>query len=154
MASKQKTKIVYRTRVVSAAKRAGKKAGKGIFKNWGKISSGVGGLIFLNQVTGKDMEATANQPAEAQVKNFVNSFLGRTMGITVFRNGTPQYKQTFNIGGVFNKYTGLGAAMEIYSVIPAKLPLKGKIRTLGHSVLGGGIFGGVFSPDNKTSGAA
>ena len=54
---------------------------------------------------------------------------------------------------MFNKWSGIGAASLLYSVIPVKmLPHRSKAKTLGKSLLTGGIIGGLFdAPSNPSS---
>jgi len=50
---------------------------------------------------------------------------------------------------MFNKWSGIGLGTLIYSMVPIKmLPHKGKAKTLGKSLLTGGILGGLFSTGN------
>lgn len=127
-----------------------KKVSKSIGSQWGKISKGAGGLAFLSQVTGHDMAASTGQPIGARAQNFGNSLLGRITGYTPFKNAAgANTPQTISIDGMFNKWSGIGLGTLIYGMLPVKmLPHKGKAKTLGKSILTGGILGGLFSVGN------
>ena len=130
-----------------------KKATKSIGSQWGKISKGAGVLAFLSNVTGSDMSASAGQPIGARAQNFGNSLLGRITGFTPFKNAAgANTPQTIGIDGIFNKWSGIGAASFIYGLLPIKqLPQKGKAKTLGKSLLTAGVLSGLFMPTNNHS---
>jgi len=118
-------------------------------KSWGKISTAIGGLAFAQQVTGADMHGTENMDISDKAKVFINSLSGRILGVGVVPNlGHPS--QTFNFGGIFNKWTGLGAGLWLLAKQPIGIPHKGKAGTLGRSLLTSGIIGGFFSPSETT----
>ena len=140
-----------KTRTVKRRRRnAKKRVARTVQSQWGKISKGAGVLAALSQITGTDMSASAGQPIGSRAQNFVNSLLGRITGYTPFKSApgasTPQ---TISIDGMFNKYSGIGLGTLIYGMLPIKmLPHKGKAKTLGKSLLTGGILGGLFSVGN------
>ena len=139
------------TRRRSPRRRAIKKrASKSITSNWKKISTGIGALAFLSNITGSDMAASSGQPIAARAQNFGNSLLGRITGFTPFKNAAgANTPQTISIDGMFNKFSGIGLGTLIYGMLPVKmLPHKGKAKTLGKSLLTGGILGGLFSTGN------
>ena len=150
MARKRRRRATTRRR--SPRRRAIKKrASKSITSNWKKISTGIGALAFLSNITGSDMAASAGQPIAARAQNFGNSLLGRITGFTPFKNApganTPQ---TVSLDGVFNKYSGGGLASYIYGMLPIKaLPHKGKAKTLGKTLLTAGIISGIFMPTHN-----
>ena len=127
-----------------------KKVKKSIGSQWGKISKGAGGLAFLSQVTGQDMSASAGQPIGARAQNLINSLSGRITGYTPFKNAAgANIPQTISIDGIFNKWSGIGLGTWIYGQLPIKqLPHKAKAKTLGKSLLSGGVLGGLFSTGN------
>ena len=127
-----------------------KKKTSRVQSQWKKISTGAGALAFLSQVTGSDMSASTGQPIGERAKNFGNSLLGRITGYTPFKNAAgANIPQTISIDGIFNKWSGIGAASWIYGQIPVKeLPHKGKAKTLGKSLLSAGVLGGLFSTGN------
>ena len=140
-----------RTRTVTRRRRrlpSRKKVSKSIGSQWGKISKGAGVLAFLSNVTGSDMAASTGQPIGARAQNFGNSLLGRITGFTPFKNAAgANIPQTISIDGIFNKWSGIGAASFIYGLLPLKqLPHKGKAKTLGKSLLSAGILSGLFMP--------
>ena len=96
------------------------------------------------------MSASAGQPIGSRAQNFVNSLSGRITGYTPFKSAAgASIPQTISIDGMFNKWSGIGLGTLIYSMVPIKmLPHKGKAKTLGKSLLTGGILGGLFSVGN------
>ena len=145
-----------KTRTVTRRRRrlpSRKKPSKSIGSQWGKISKGAGVLAFLSNVTGSDMSASAGQPIGARAQNFGNSLLGRITGFTPFKNAAgANTPQTIGIDGIFNKWSGIGAASFIYGLLPIKqLPQKGKAKTLGKSLLTAGVLSGLFMPTNNHS---
>jgi len=147
---KAKTRTVTRRRRRLPSR---KKVSKSIGSQWGKISKGAGVLAFLSNVTGSDMAASAGQPIGARAMNFGNSLLGRISGYTPFKNATgANITQTVGIDGIFNKWSGIGAASLLYGMLPIrKLPHRGKASTLGKSLLTAGILSGIFMPTNNRS---
>jgi hypothetical protein len=129
---------------------AKKRIGRTVQSQWGKISKGAGVLAALSQITGTDMSASAGQPIGSRAQNFVNSLSGRITGYTPFKSAAgASIPQTISIDGMFNKWSGIGLGTLIYSMVPIKmLPHKGKAKTLGKSLLTGGILGGLFSTGN------
>ena len=139
-----------KTRTVTRRRRRNvkKRVGKSIQSNWKKISTGAGALAFLSQVTGSDMSASAGQPIATRAQNFINSLSGRITGYNPFPQ-TGTVPQTISIDGIFNKWSGIGGASWMYGLFPIKqLPHKGKAKTLGKSLLTGGVLGGLFSTGN------
>ena len=140
-----------KTRTVKRRRRnAKKRIGRTVKSQWGKISKGAGVLAALSQITGTDMSASAGQPIGSRAQNFVNSLSGRITGYTPFKSATgANIPQTISIDGMFNKWSGIGLGTLIYSMVPIKmLPHRGKAKTLGKSILTGGILGGLFSVGN------
>jgi len=137
-------------KVTRRRRRNVKKVRKSIGSQWGKISKGAGVLAALSQITGTDMSASAGQPIGARAQHFLNSLSGRITGYTPFKNAAgASIPQTISIDGMFNKWSGIGLGTLIYSMVPIKmLPHKGKAKTLGKSLLTGGILGGLFSTGN------
>ena len=147
MARRKKRATTKRRRTRRNAK---KRIGRTVQSQWGKISKGAGVLAALSQITGTDMSASAGQPIGSRAQNFVNSLSGRITGYTPFKSAAgASIPQTISIDGMFNKWSGIGLGTLIYSMVPIKmLPHKGKAKTLGKSLLTGGILGGLFSVGN------
>ncbi len=140
-----------KTRTTKRRRRnAKKRIGKTVQSQWGKISKGAGVLAALSQITGTDMSASAGQPIGSRAQNFINSLSGRITGFIPFKSAAgASIPQTISIDGMFNKWSGIGLGTLIYSMVPIKmLPHKGKAKTLGKSLLTGGILGGLFSVGN------
>lgn len=140
-----------RTRKANKNKKKGSNKVNPITKQWHKISSAAGTVAGLAQITGPDMAASTGQPIAIRAKNFINSFLGRTTGYSPFKD-TPgaggTIPQTISIDGMFNKYTGIGVGMILYSYaakMSKLLPHGPKAKTLGKALFGGGVVGGAFS---------
>ena len=94
------------------------------------------------------MSASAGQPIATRAQNFINSLSGRITSYNPFPQ-TGTVPQTISIDGIFNKWSGIGAASFIYGLLPVKqLPHKGKAKTLGKSLLSAGILSGLFMPGN------
>jgi len=104
----------------------------------------------LAQITSTDMSASAGQPIGSRAQNFINSLSGRITGYAPFKSAAgANIPQTISIDGMFNKYSGIGLGTLIYGMLPVKmLPHKGKAKTLGKSLLTGGVLGGLFSTGN------
>ena len=147
MAKRGRKKATTKRRTKRNAK---KRVARSVSSQWGKISKGAGVLAALSQITGTDMSASAGQPIGSRAQNFVNSLSGRITGYTPFKSATgANIPQTISIDGMFNKWSGIGLGTLIYSMVPIKmLPHKGKAKTLGKSLLTGGILGGLFSTGN------
>ena len=62
-------------------------------RSWGKISTAIGGLAFLQQVSGQDMTNAQNLPIGDKAKVLINSLTGRIFGIGVVPGSI-----TFSIG--------------------------------------------------------
>ncbi len=149
MAKKKK-----RAKTVTRRRRLNKKrVGKSIKSNWRKISTGAGVLAALSNITGADMAASAGQPIGMRAMNFGNSLIGRITGFTPFKNAAgANTPQTISLDGIFNKWSGIGAASMIYGMLPIrKLPHRGKASTLGKSLLSAGVLSGIFMPPNNHS---
>ena len=144
----RKAKTRTRTR---RRRNATKKVSRGIKSQWTKISSGAGILAGLANITGGDMAQSSGMPIAMRAKNFSNSLIGRVTGFVPFKDAPgANVTQQVSIDGMFNKYTGIGLGMLVYSMIPAKLlPHKGKAKTLGKSLFGAGLISGIFAPSGN-----
>ena len=143
-------KTKRKTRKTPKRRNPPKKKKNRIQSQWGKISKGAGVLAALSQITGTDMSLSAGQPLGSRAQNFINSLSGRITGFIPFKSAAgASIPQTISIDGMFNKWSGIGLGTLIYSMVPIKmLPHKGKAKTLGKSLLTGGILGGLFSVGN------
>ena len=140
-----------KTRTVKRRRRnAKKRVARTVQSQWGKISKGAGVLAALSQITGTDMSLSVGQPIGSRAQNFVNSLSGRITGFIPFKSAAgASIPQTISIDGMFNKFSGIGLGTLIYGMLPIKmLPHKGKAKTLGKSLLTGGVLGGLFSVGN------
>lgn len=137
-------------------------------KKNGNSKKGIGNMVwkvarelatpvsFVDQITRKDREtmgAAFNQaPLTQKLKIMSNIITGRMTGINLFPNEV-QAPQTINFAGIFNRWTGLGAAMMlVYGPLAKSIKINGtsilphgsKVEQLGRRLFTGGIFGGVF----------
>jgi hypothetical protein len=144
-------KAKTRRRTTRRRRNATKKVSRGIKSQWTKISSGAGILAGLANITGGDMAQSSGMPIAMRAKNFSNSLIGRVTGFVPFKDAPgANVTQQVSIDGMFNKYTGIGLGMLVYSMIPAKLlPHKGKAKTLGKSLFGAGLISGIFAPSGN-----
>ena len=125
------------------SRRAYTKITRRVKSSWSKVSAGAGALAFLQTVTQTDMAGNTAPTVGDKAKVFLNSLSGRITGYNPFGGGVPQ---TINVGGVFNKWSGIGLSAILYGMVPAKsLPHKSKAKQLGKSLLSAGILGGIFS---------
>ena len=146
MARKRRRRAPTRRRRTTRRRAIKKRASRSITSNWKKISTAAGVLAGVQQLTNKDMTHTAGMPIATKAQAFINSIVGRTTGYNPFPAASGgQIPQTINPNGMFNKWSGIGAASLLYSVIPVKmLPHRSKAKTLGKAMLTGGILGGLF----------
>ena len=146
MARKRRRRAPKRRRRTTRRRAIKKRASRSITSNWKKISTAAGVLAGVQQLTNKDMTHTAGMPIATKAQAFINSIVGRTTGYNPFPAASGgQIPQTINPNGMFNKWSGIGAASLLYSVIPVKmLPHRSKAKTLGKAMLTGGILGGLF----------
>ena len=142
-----------RTRAANKKKNNKKTKRDPLSKAWGKITTAAGGVVTLQLITGNDMAASTGQPMATRAKNFINSLSGRVTGYSPFAsdaNAGGAIPQTLSIEGMFNKYSAIGLGLLAYSKIPSSiLPHKGKAKTLGKKVFGGGLLGGLFKASNN-----
>jgi len=122
---------VRRRRTTRRATGKTRRNGGGMFaRSWGKISTALGGLAFLQQVSGQDMTNAQNLPIGDKAKVLINSLTGRIFGIGVVP-GLNAPPQTLNFAGIFNKWSGLGAGLWLLAKQPIGIPHKGKAGRLG-----------------------
>ena len=119
-------------------------------------------VAFFDQISQKDREtlgsAWSDAPITQKLKILTNITIGRMTGINPFKDEV-QAPATQNFGGIFNRWTGLGAGLLIYGLVAKNLKVGGKtilphgpkLSSLGKRVLTGGAFGGFFdAPGNGT----
>lgn len=105
-------------------------------------------VAFVSQITGKDTAAIQSQPnTVSQLQAYANAITGRLTGINIFKGNSVQARQTINIAGVANQWSGMGLAAMIYGEMGKHfsiLPQAGKVRSVGKKVFLGGVLGGLF----------
>ena len=136
--------------------------------------TGIGGMIwkvarelatpvaFLDQISSKDRAtlgvAWTAAPTTQKLKILANIVTGRITGINFFSDEV-QAPQTINFGGIFNKWSGLGVGLIIVGAVVENLKINGKkilphgskMGQIGHRLLTGGVFGGIFDAPNDGS---
>lgn len=122
-------------------------------------------VAFLDQISAKDRETLgdswSNAPITQKLKILTNIVGGRITGINLFKDEV-QAPQTINFGGIFNRWTGLGAALLVYSFVAKGIKINGstllphgsKLAQIGKRLLTGGAFGGIFDAPADGSKAA
>jgi len=91
------------------------------------------------------MHGAQNLPIGDKAKVLISSLSGRIFGFSVVP-GMNSPLQTFNFGGIFNKWSGLGAGLLLLGKSGLPIPHRGKASTLGNRLLSAGVIGGFFSP--------
>jgi len=122
-------------------------------------------VSFLDQISQKDREtlgtAWTAAPLTQKLKILTNIVTGRTTGINLFSDEV-QAPQTINAGGMFNKWTGLGAGLIVAGAVFENFKINGKkllphgskMNQLGKRLLIGGAAGGLFdAPENGSKSA-
>lgn len=126
-------------------------------KFWAGIYSALGIGTGFQQLIEKDVQSWVQVglwqrlTGENKLKALASRALDRLTGISIFPDqAAPIHGPTFNPWGIFNKWTGLGAGMIVYSAISRgfglKLPHAGKLARIGSSIATGGAVGGFFDP--------
>lgn len=147
MAKKRKTK----TRRKKSNPKRNKKNSKESM--WKKITVLASSVAALDNITGHDNAMTTGMPVADRAKGFINSLVGRVTGFNPISDSVVQVPQQLSLNGMFNKYTGIGFASLIYSMIPIKkLPYKGKAGSFGKKMAAAGAISGIFkTPEGSHS---
>ena len=124
---------------------------------FGIVSKAAPWVAFVSQITGKDAAAIQAQPTMiGQLQGYANAITGRLTGINLFKGSPIQPKQTINIAGVANQWSGMGLGAMIYGELAKHfpvLPQGAKVRSVGKKVFIGGAVGGLFDdPTGQTMG--
>ncbi len=115
-------------------------------------ASGVGALI--QQATSSDVayQQTSNSgywnslSSTQKFEGVLQRFVSRATNgnVLIFKNVfSDPVKPTFQLGNIFNKWTGIGIAALIYKHIP-RLPQRGKVGKFAIPLIAGGIIGGLL----------
>ena len=150
MANKRKTK---KQRAAAAKKRRGSVKSM-VRKAADKLAAPV---AFWSQLSQKDYEVLNASPQYhaldylGKLKVAVNILTGSLTGKVAFSdqyNPSPNGSPRINPAGVINKWTGIGFAGKIYSLVGKQmgLPEQAAIGKIGTKLIYGGAVGGFFDP--------
>ena len=150
MANKKKTK---KQRAAAAKKRRGSVKSM-VRKAADKLAAPV---AFWSQLSQKDYEVLNASPQYqaldylGKLKVAVNILTGSLTGKVAFSdqyNPSPNGSPRINPAGVINKWTGIGIAGKIYSMVGKQmgLPEQAAIGRIGTKIIYGGAVGGFFDP--------
>lgn len=120
-------------------------SGKGFL---GLVGTVVPAVAFLEQLTGKARsQGKYNGSMIQNAQTLANNVTGNIFGFNLFSGG-QKFTQQINPAGIANKYTGIGVASIIGSMIlkraGIRVPMAGRIMTIGKKMLVPGIVGGFF----------
>ena len=150
MANKRKTK---KQRAAAAKKRRGSIKSM-VRKAADKLAAPV---AFWSQLSQKDYEVLNASPQYhaldylGKLKVAANILTGSLTGKVAFSdqyNPSPNGSPRINPAGVINKWTGIGLAGKIYSMVGKQmgLPEQAAIGRIGTKIIYGGAVGGFFDP--------
>ena len=150
MANKRKTK---KQRAAAAKKRRGSVKSM-VRKAADKLAAPV---AFWSQLSQKDYEVLNASPQYhaldylGKLKVAANILTGSLTGKVAFSdqyNPSPNGSPRINPAGVINKWTGIGIAGKIYSMVGKQmgLPEQAAIGRIGTKIIYGGAVGGFFDP--------
>ena len=150
MANKRKTK---KQRAAAAKKRKGSIKSM-VRKAADKLAAPV---AFWSQLSQKDYEVLNASPQYhaldylGKLKVAANILTGSLTGKVAFSdqyNPSPNGSPRINPAGVINKWTGIGIAGKIYSMVGKQmgLPEQAAIGRIGTKIIYGGAVGGFFDP--------
>jgi hypothetical protein len=113
---------------------------------WGLIGTVAAPVAFLDQLTSKDRGAYSGDMFH-KAKTLVNNITGNIFNFNLFSDVT-KFQQNINPAGIANKYTGIGVASIIASMILPRLglriPMMSRAFSIGKKLLPAGILGGFF----------
>jgi len=121
------------------------------------VNKGSAPLAFWQQLSEKDyqvLNADGNYRALdylGKLKVAANILTGSLTGRVAFSdqyNPSPSGQPRINPAGIINKWTGIGIAGKIYSLVGKQmgLPEQAAIGRIGTKIMYGGAVGGVFDP--------
>ena len=143
------------------AKRSGSKSIKSMLRQ--AVNKGAAPLAFWQQLSEKDyqvLNADGNYAALdylGKLKVAANILTGSLTGRVAFSdqyNPSPSGQPRINPAGVINKWTGIGIAGKIYSLVGKQmgLPEQAAIGRIGTKIIYGGAVGGFFDPPGNPGG--
>ena len=120
-------------------------------------------VAFWSQLTSKDYEILNASPEYhaldyvGKLKVAANILTGSLTGKVAFSdqyNPSPSGQPRINPAGVINKWTSVGVAGKLYSIIgkQMKLPETAAIGRISNKVIYGGAVGGFFDPPSNPRG--
>ena len=147
--------MARKTRRRRKAKNGKRKSVKSLARTWAnRLASPV---AFWSQLSQKDYEVLNASPQYhaldylGKLKVASNILTGSLTGKVLFSdqyNPSPDGNPRINPAGVINKWTGIGIAGKIYSLVGKQmgLPEQAAIGRIGTKLIYGGAVGGFFDP--------
>ena len=147
--------MARKTRRRRKAKNGKRKSVKSLARQWAnRLASPV---AFWSQLSQKDYEVLNASPQYhaldylGKLKVASNILTGSLTGRVLFSdqyNPSPNGSPRINPAGVINKWTGIGLAGKIYSMVGKQmgLPEQAAIGRIGTKIIYGGAVGGFFDP--------
>ena len=151
--------MARKTRRRRKAKNGKRKSVKSLARQWAnRLASPV---AFWSQLSQKDYEVLNASPQYhaldylGKLKVASNILTGSLTGKVLFSdqyNPSPNGSPRINPSGVINKWTGIGIAGKIYSLVGKQmgLPEQATIGRIGTKLIYGGAVGGFFDPPSST----
>lgn len=127
-------------------RRSFRKAGGSL---WGLAGRVIPTVAFVEQITGKGRASGkyAGLSMVQKAQTLANNLTGNMFGFNIF-GGVPTFTQQINPSGIANKYTGIGVASIVGSLVMRKaginVPYMSRIFAIGRKMLPAGIVGGLF----------
>jgi len=153
--------LVKRTRRRKKKNGKGKTNIKSMARSWAnKLASPV---AFWSQLSEKDYQVLNATPEYraldylGKLKVASNILTGSLTGKVLFSdqyNPSPNGQPRINPSGIINKWTGIGVAGKIYSLVGKQmgLPEQATIGRIGTKLIYGGAVGGFFDPPGNPGG--
>ena len=153
--------MARKTRRRRKAKNGKRKSVKSLARSWAnRLASPV---AFWSQLSQKDYEVLNASPQYhaldylGKLKVASNILTGSLTGKVLFSdqyNPSPNGSPRINPSGVINKWTGIGIAGKIYSLVGKQmgLPEQAAIGRIGTKIIYGGAVGGFFDPPGNPRG--
>ena len=151
--------MARKTRRRRKNKNGKRKSMKSLARTWAnRLASPV---AFWSQLSQKDYEVLNASPQYhaldylGKLKVASNILTGSLTGKVLFSdqyNPSPNGSPRINPSGVINKWTGIGIAGKIYSLVGKQmgLPEQATIGRIGTKLIYGGAVGGFFDPPSST----
>lgn len=123
---------------------------------WGLLGVAAPPIAFLDQLTSKNRSLYKGD-LMSKAMTLANNITGNIFNFNFFSKA-PKFKQQINPLGIANKYTGIGIASIIGSIVLPRLglriPMMSKAFSVGKKLLPAGILGGFFDDNGSTQGGS